>query len=275
MSNQLISDNEINIKIITSFDSSPSQVEIPSENGISTIRSLNVDNSSNQNILEDYQNIDDSVSVNVNECFTEELPKITTMSELLKHLCELMVRFDTSPKNYQKSDFEHFIKTITNSLIYLYDNSDSGGTYTGTDSASFIGIAFPDTNPFVDAANLKNKFPGIYFAQISGDYSNFGVTVNDVDLHGNIVLLIPNVKDGIFTEYKKEIYALEIQNSYYRYSSDIKKIQWDITHNLNKFPSVVITDTAGTEFEGSITHVNNNKLIIKFSAPFKGYADLN
>jgi hypothetical protein len=44
---------------------------------------------------------------------------------------------------------------------------------------------------------------------------------------------------------------------------------------MNKFPSVTITDTAGTSYEGTIKYIDNNNLTITFSAPFKGYADLN
>lgn len=273
MSNKLISDEEFNVKnSINSINNS--QVEIPSENGISTIRPLD-NNLDNVNLLSDFQNVDNSINNNVSDCFTGELPKTLTLSDLLKNLCELMIRFDTNPKNYQKADFEHFIKTITNSLIYLYDKDNINTSYTGTDSASFIGIAELNTNPFVDAINLNNRFPGIYFAQNIGEYTSFGLEVTNDDLHNNIVLLIPNIVNGQFIDYKSEIYKLNINNNSFKYSSDIKKSVWEINHNLNRLPSVVITDTGGTVFEGGITHIDNNNLTITFSAPFKGYADLN
>lgn len=50
---------------------------------------------------------------------------------------------------------------------------------------------------------------------------------------------------------------------------------WSVTHNLNKFPSVTIVDTAGTEVEGSVTHTGPNELTITFSAPFSGKAYVN
>jgi hypothetical protein len=64
-------------------------------------------------------------------------------------------------------------------------------------------------------------------------------------------------------------------NNSFRYSSDTKKLVWEIEHNLQKYPSVVVTDTAGTTYEGNVRYIDDNKLTITFSVPFKGYADLN
>jgi hypothetical protein len=50
---------------------------------------------------------------------------------------------------------------------------------------------------------------------------------------------------------------------------------WNITHNLNKYPSVSIVDASNAEVIGEVEHVNPNSLIVKFSAPFSGKAFLN
>tara|TARA_B100000925_G_C21654380_1_gene322840 strand:+ start:167 stop:511 length:345 start_codon:yes stop_codon:yes gene_type:complete len=53
-------------------------------------------------------------------------------------------------------------------------------------------------------------------------------------------------------------------------------LEWVITHNLDKFPSVtVIDDTDNDVVFGDISYTNSNKLIINFSAPFSGKAFLN
>lgn len=273
MNNELIPSEDFHINNIL-INSSAEQTEIPSENGITTIRSIDPNDDSNINIVEDFQQVDNIVTSDINSCFTGELPTIPNITDLLKHLCELMIRFDTSPKNYQKSDFEHFIKTISNSLIYLY-SSDDNISYTGTDSASFIGIAVLNTNPFIDKVDLQNRFPGIYFAQDIGYYPAFNLTVTNNELYQSIILFIPKITNGEFINYSKFIYKLDIKNNTYHYSSDIKRSVWNIQHNLGKIPSVVITDSVGTVYEGSIIHINNNNLTITFSAPFEGYADLN
>lgn len=61
----------------------------------------------------------------------------------------------------------------------------------------------------------------------------------------------------------------------YVHEQNISASEWIIEHNLGKYPSVTITTTSGSVVEGDITHNSKNKLTINFSAPFKGYADLN
>ena len=50
---------------------------------------------------------------------------------------------------------------------------------------------------------------------------------------------------------------------------------WSIVHNLNRYPSVTIVDSANTEVEGDIQYIDKNNIIIKFSGPFSGKAFLN
>lgn len=50
---------------------------------------------------------------------------------------------------------------------------------------------------------------------------------------------------------------------------------WTITHNLNKYVSVVVVDSADSVVVGDITYVDTNTIIITFSAPFSGRAFIN
>ena len=50
---------------------------------------------------------------------------------------------------------------------------------------------------------------------------------------------------------------------------------WNVTHNLDKFCSVTVTDTAGTEVAGSVDYISRNEVKITFSAPFSGEAFFN
>lgn len=50
---------------------------------------------------------------------------------------------------------------------------------------------------------------------------------------------------------------------------------WTINHNLNKFPSVTIVDSANTEVIGEVEHVDLNNVILKFSGAFSGRAFFN
>jgi ribosomal protein L35AE/L33A len=50
---------------------------------------------------------------------------------------------------------------------------------------------------------------------------------------------------------------------------------WNITHTLNKFPSVSVVDSANNEVEGDVHFIDVNNLTITFSSSFAGKAYLN
>lgn len=50
---------------------------------------------------------------------------------------------------------------------------------------------------------------------------------------------------------------------------------WNIVHNLNKYPSVTIVDSADSVVIGNITYINPNILTVSFSSGFAGTAYLN
>ena len=95
----------------------PGQTETPIKNSIPTYRNLSTDAINNCDLGE-------KIQIAISEqggCFNiEDLPEITTIEELLNHLCEVLIRFDTDPNNYLKDDYTILLKTICNSLIHLY-----------------------------------------------------------------------------------------------------------------------------------------------------------
>lgn len=48
-----------------------------------------------------------------------------------------------------------------------------------------------------------------------------------------------------------------------------------VSHNLAKYPSVTVHDSAGDEVEGSVNHDTINQLTISFSSPFSGVVTCN
>lgn len=48
-----------------------------------------------------------------------------------------------------------------------------------------------------------------------------------------------------------------------------------IPHGLEKYPNVSLRDSAGTEFQGTIEHLDMNTLLIKHNIPCLGFADIN
>lgn len=50
---------------------------------------------------------------------------------------------------------------------------------------------------------------------------------------------------------------------------------WTINHNLEKFPSVTVVDSADNVVVGHITYTNTNSLTVSFSSSFSGKAYIN
>jgi len=61
----------------------------------------------------------------------------------------------------------------------------------------------------------------------------------------------------------------------FTYTQSSAAAVWNITHNLGKFPSVSILDSAGTNVIGQVDYTNDNELILTFTAAFAGVAYLN
>ena len=96
------------------------QLEQSIKNGFSTYRKTNPNSVSNRNTLKGMILSDSAVQKSI---FSEDLPEITSLEDLLKWLTSLLIRFDTSPNDYQKSDYKVLISILVKSLIYLYKQS--------------------------------------------------------------------------------------------------------------------------------------------------------
>lgn len=62
---------------------------------------------------------------------------------------------------------------------------------------------------------------------------------------------------------------------YYHHQQVAAADTWTITHNLGKFPTIMVVDSAGTVVEGAVEYLNANSLKVYFGAAFGGDAYLN
>lgn len=61
----------------------------------------------------------------------------------------------------------------------------------------------------------------------------------------------------------------------YLYQQTVASDTWIIVHNLNKYPSVSVIDSAGNEVIGEVSYDDKNQVTLKFEGGFKGVATLN
>lgn len=64
-------------------------------------------------------------------------------------------------------------------------------------------------------------------------------------------------------------------DAHYAHTQGIASASWTVTHNLGKFPSVTVIDSANNVVVGEIQYTNNNSLTISFTSTFSGKAYTN
>ena len=64
-------------------------------------------------------------------------------------------------------------------------------------------------------------------------------------------------------------------NATFVFTQNTPSKKWIIQHNLNRFPSVSVLDSAGSIIEGDLVYDDSNKLHVCFSIEFSGMAYLN
>ena len=102
------------------------------------------------------------------------------------------------------------------------------------------------------------------------------ITDNDVWIgsDGDNSLITKNFTAAGMAKYISESGLIDTDKRFV-YNQSSSSSVWTIEHNLNKFPSVTVVDSAGTIVIGEINYTNINNLTLTFSAAFSGVAYLN
>lgn len=61
----------------------------------------------------------------------------------------------------------------------------------------------------------------------------------------------------------------------YVHNQQTSQISWYVVHNLNKYPSVTVVDSSGTEVIGDVEYMGLNAVNLSFSGAFSGKAYFN
>ena len=69
--------------------------------------------------------------------------------------------------------------------------------------------------------------------------------------------------------------SFEGGDKHFSYYQGTASDHWIIEHNLSKYPSVSITDSAGSIVFGDVKYISENSLEIFFNGSFSGVAYLN
>lgn len=94
---------------------------------------------------------------------------------------------------------------------------------------------------------------------------------------------IDDIEQGAITEIIGEgnISATQSENTVtitaetFVFEQGIPADTWEITHNLNKYPSVTLTDSAGRVFQSEIDYIDTNSLVVYINGAVNGKAYIN
>jgi len=94
-------------------------------------------------------------------------------------------------------------------------------------------------------------------------------TLNLTNIGGN-----GNLTDLLYYDFA--VFQLSSQGApTFIFTQAVAATVWNVNHNLGKFPSISVVDTANTVVTGQYEYTDNNNVILTFSAGFAGKAYLN
>lgn len=79
--------------------------------------------------------------------------------------------------------------------------------------------------------------------------------------------------DGFVTV--SDITDVTVSDKFFVFEQVVASNRWTVNHNLDKYPSVTVVDSAGTIIIGEVAYLSRNDLRITFQSAFAGKAYLN
>ncbi len=91
----------------------------------------------------------------------------------------------------------------------------------------------------------------------------------------NEYVLLDGASDNYIYPYGNATQVSNNVDKHYQHTQIQALDSWTITHNLQKFPSVTVVDSAGSKVTGEVDYIDINTLTVSFTAEFGGIAYLN
>lgn len=102
-----------------------------------------------------------------------------------------------------------------------------------------------------------------------------GTSNLDVQTNGTLTIVggIPAYINSFIKKHNLDNHAHP--NLWYIHEQGVASAVWHIEHNLDRYPSVTIVDSAENVVVGYITYIDKNNVEVNFNGAFKGKAYLN
>lgn len=102
------------------------------------------------------------------------------------------------------------------------------------------------------------------------------ITANDVWIgsDGDNSLITKNFSAASLAAYLNSSGLVDTDKRYVHTQNTASSV-WTVNHDLDKFPSITVVDSAGSIVVGEVEYNNENNVTLTFSAAFSGVAYLN
>ena len=166
-------------------------------------------------------------------------------------------------KNFRIGDLAKFIIDSVNgtslTLPLFFDVTD---VVTGLTQTTLVdSIMTQDVNPNGTTLTIAGGL------SITADLSVTGAFRASDGKSGNQDQILKSTVTG--TQW------VDFTSSTFTFIQGVAATTWNITHNLNKFPSITVIDTGNTVVTGEYIYIDSNNVTLTFSAAFAGKAYLN
>ena len=132
-------------------------------------------------------------------------------------------------------------KTIYSGTIHFSNN------VTSSQGQELVYSERPYANKFIELVDTPPNYSG----------------------QGGKLLVVSDTEDGV------EFINSSNADKHFTYEQGLPSTTWTIAHNLNKYVSVVVVDTAGSVVVGDVRYIDLDNIEITFNASFSGEAYLN
>jgi len=100
------------------------------------------------------------------------------------------------------------------------------------------------------------------------------VYLEDIESSSDTRVLVVNADTGKVS-YNTGTGGTGVSDKNFIHTQSASSSSWVVTHNLNKYPSVTVVDSAGTVVIGAVDYNSLNQATLTFNAPFGGKAYFN
>ena len=174
---------------------------------------------------------------------------------------QMVFKFDTG--NTDSGEFTgpadgSALTAITTMQISTVDAS-------GQNTVSFIEYLVGNNILISEQNNINN------FGHFTIDSYTAGATVSTL----NLTNIGGNGNLDLNKFYDFAVFTLSSPDKTFEFDQGQPALVWTIQHNLNKFPSVSVVDTANTVVNSQVNYIDKNNITINNTAQFAGKAYLN